>query len=104
MMVRQASFLPPDEAALCALAEEALRLVAEIRGRYLEMLMQEQVWVLALDQGTVGTTPVRNAELLRPAILCGASGIVVVHNHPTGDPEPSPDDVKMTETRPRLAR
>ena len=35
-------------------------------------------------------------EVLRPAIKQLASAIIVVHNHPSGDPTPSPDDVAVT--------
>lgn len=33
---------------------------------------------------------------LRDALLLGAANIIIAHNHPSGDPEPSPDDVVMT--------
>jgi len=35
-------------------------------------------------------------ELFKPAIRRGATAIIVVHNHPSGDPTPSPDDVAVT--------
>ena len=43
-------------------------------------------------KGTVNSAAVRSAELLRPAVAAGAPAIIVVHNHPSGDPEPSPED------------
>lgn len=39
---------------------------------------------------------VRPAEVFRPAIVAGASGIIVGHNHPSGCPEPSDADLSMT--------
>lgn len=48
-------------------------------------------------QGTLRSTSVRLAEIFRPAIVERASGLVVVHNHPSGDPSPSPDDLRVTE-------
>jgi DNA repair protein RadC len=38
----------------------------------------------------------RPADVLRPAVEDAASGIVLVHNHPSGDPTPSLADVQMT--------
>jgi DNA repair protein RadC len=35
-------------------------------------------------------------ELFRPAVLAGAAAIVVTHNHPSGDPEPSAEDLALT--------
>jgi DNA repair protein RadC len=35
-------------------------------------------------------------ELFKMAIRSNAAAIVVVHNHPSGDPEPSPDDIALT--------
>jgi DNA repair protein RadC len=39
---------------------------------------------------------VRVAELFRDAVRAHAAGLIVVHNHPSGDPEPSPDDLHLT--------
>jgi DNA repair protein RadC len=46
--------------------------------------------------GTVDHTPVYPREVVRRALELAASAIVLVHNHPSGDPSPSPADVKMT--------
>jgi len=37
-------------------------------------------------------------ELFKGAILSNASGIIVAHNHPSGDPSPSPEDVAITRS------
>ena len=50
-----------------------------------------------LYQGTVNSTTVRIGEIFRPAILDNATGLFVVHNHPSGDPDPSHHDVNLTE-------
>jgi len=47
-------------------------------------------------QGNVSTALVRVAELFRDAVRSHAAGLIVVHNHPSGDPEPSPDDLHLT--------
>jgi DNA repair protein RadC len=46
--------------------------------------------------GTATGTSVRIAELFRYAMASGGVGIVLVHNHPSGDPEPSLEDLKLT--------
>lgn len=47
-------------------------------------------------QGSVSTALVRVGELFRDAVRRHASGIIVVHNHPSGDPTPSPEDLHLT--------
>ncbi len=48
-------------------------------------------------QGTVDHTPVYPREIIRRALELGASAVILTHNHPSGDPTPSPADVKMTQ-------
>ena len=52
--------------------------------------------VATVYQGNVSTSLVRIGELFRDAVRLNASGIIVVHNHPSGDPTPSPDDLHLT--------
>ena len=47
--------------------------------------------------GNVNSSVVRAAEVFRPAIRDNSVAIVVVHNHPSGDPTPSSEDVAITE-------
>jgi hypothetical protein len=47
-------------------------------------------------KGGPGFVSVHPVSFFRPAICGGASAIIAVHNHPSGDPEPSRDDVEMT--------
>jgi DNA repair protein RadC len=49
-----------------------------------------------LAVGTSNTTIVQPRDVFREAVLGGASAFVVFHNHPSGDPTPSPDDVDLT--------
>jgi DNA repair protein RadC len=46
--------------------------------------------------GTVDHTPVYPREVIRRALELASTAIVLVHNHPSGDPSPSKQDVKMT--------
>jgi len=47
--------------------------------------------------GNLNTNVVRVGELFREAIRLNCAALIVVHNHPSGDPTPSPEDVKVTE-------
>ncbi len=70
--------------------------------------MHEELWVLALDAknhvvaarraatGGVSSCPVHVRDVLRVVLRAGAASFLVVHNHPTGDPTPSPEDVAAT--------
>lgn len=70
--------------------------------------LREQVAVLALDtrrrvqarevvsQGTLTQSLAHPREIFRTAIKLGAAAVVVGHNHPSGDPSPSPDDHTLT--------
>ena len=72
-------------------------------------LAQEQLRVLLLNtrtevvgqrvvyQGDVSSITVRPAEVFRPAVIEAVPSIIVVHNHPSRDPEPSPADVAITK-------
>jgi DNA repair protein RadC len=47
-------------------------------------------------QGSLNTSVVRVAELFREAIRANAAALIVAHNHPSGDPSPSPEDISVT--------
>lgn len=79
---------------------------------YLKVLLaaqpREQVWVLFLDkknqlilsekisEGTVDHAPVYPREIVRRALEVDSSALILVHNHPSGDPSPSGADIDMT--------
>ena len=48
------------------------------------------------QKGTVNHTPVYPREVIKRALELGASSIIMVHNHPNGDPKPSKADIEMT--------
>jgi len=52
--------------------------------------------VVTVYQGNVNSSLVRVGELFRDAVRVNATGIILVHNHPSGDPTPSPDDLHLT--------
>jgi len=49
-----------------------------------------------ISQGTLASSPVHPREVFGPAIRMAAAAIVLVHNHPSGDPNPSEDDKNIT--------
>ncbi|MFB9327250.1 DNA repair protein RadC [Paenibacillus aurantiacus] len=49
-----------------------------------------------LSVGTLNASLVHPREVFRAAIKCSSASIVCVHNHPSGDPTPSPEDIAMT--------
>ena len=71
---------------------------------------RECVWVLHLNtklkliekelvsMGTIDTALVHPREVFKKAILNGSSSIIVVHNHPSGDPRPAEEDKKVAKT------
>lgn len=79
-------------------------------------LTQEHLRVIVLDTrnrvlgtptiyiGSLNTSVLRIAEVFRPAIVANAAAIIVVHNHPSGDPSPSPQDVNVTRQMVRVGR
>jgi len=50
-----------------------------------------------LGQGTVDHVPVYPREIVKRALELSASALILVHNHPSGDPTPSPEDIAMTQ-------
>ena len=82
--------------------------VQSLLGPEMKDLAQEQLRVLLLNtrnqvmaqrivyQGNVNSSVVRPAEVLRAAVIDNAPSIIVSHNHPSGDPTPSPEDVAIT--------
>ena len=51
---------------------------------------------VVLGEGTVDHVPLYPREIVRHAIALDASALILVHNHPSGDPAPSPADIEMT--------
>lgn len=48
--------------------------------------------------GSLNTTRARPADILKVAIVSNASGIVLIHNHPSGNLDPSPEDIEFTRS------
>jgi DNA repair protein RadC len=75
----------------------------------MSVLEQEHLHVLLLDtknyvlsspmvyKGNVNTSVIRVAEIFKYAIRENATAMIIAHNHPSGDPTPSPEDVQVTQ-------
>lgn len=64
------------------------------------VLLDVQRQVLAIHTvyiGSVDTTLVRTPEVFREAVARNATALILVHNHPSGNPAPSPQDLELTE-------
>ncbi len=69
------------------------------REMILSVLLDTKQVVLAVNVVSIGdlASSIANPrEILKPAILAGASGFILVHNHPSGDPTHSQEDVAVT--------
>lgn len=100
---RLTAVTPQERPKVTAPADAANLLMSEM-----SLLEQEHLRVILLDTrnqvlaiptvyiGSLNTSVVRIGELFRPAIRRNAAAIIVAHNHPSGDPSPSPEDVRVT--------
>jgi DNA repair protein RadC len=52
--------------------------------------------IVTIAKGSVNSAHLRLSEVFTPAVRRNASAVIVAHNHPSGDPTPSPDDVAIT--------
>ena len=71
-------------------------------------LEQEELWVILLDsrnrhlgtehlyRGSLNASSVRPVEVFKMAIRHNAASLIIVHNHPSGDPSPSSEDINLT--------
>jgi DNA repair protein RadC len=76
------------------------KLRRESREHFLVLLLNARHEVLAWETVSVGSlnaSIVHPREVFKPAVLASAASIVLVHNHPSGDPEPSEEDLSITK-------
>jgi DNA repair protein RadC len=91
-----------------ALARCALDVAAILRPIYANLdADQEHFSILLLNKnrvrahkvissGSLTASLVHPREVFKPVILYGAAAVILCHNHPSGDPEPSPEDIEIT--------
>jgi DNA repair protein RadC len=108
-LVREGSFTAPAGYPDAGTPVRSPRDVFQLMQPFADREVGESFWILALDSQhrvsgpTVITRGILNASLVHPrevfqaAILAGAAAVVLVHNHPSGDPTPSADDRMVTD-------
>ena len=75
------------------------RLRDEAREHFVVILLNarhEAIAVETISIGSLNASIVHPREVFRPAVLASAASIIVAHNHPSGDPEPSEEDLSIT--------
>jgi DNA repair protein RadC len=101
-LVREGS-VPVDSRAIQGPADAAdilrERIGAADREHFVALLLDTRHRVIGLHTVSVGTlnsSQVHPREVFKAAILANAAGVIVGHNHPSGDPEPSTEDLAIT--------
>jgi len=100
---RMVASAPEERPKVTSPADAANLLMSEMM-----FLEQEHLRVILLNtrnevlsaptiyQGSLNTSVVRIGELFRQAVRANAAALIVAHNHPSGDPSPSPEDINVT--------
>ena len=88
--------LDTPEAAAAVLAPRLAHLEREQVAVALLDRKQHLVTIVPVYSGNVAGTSVRIGELFSEAVRRNAAGVLLAHNHPSGDPEPSGDDIRTT--------
>jgi DNA repair protein RadC len=85
---------PHEAASLFAsvLGNEAV----EVFGAVYVTTKQDVICYHEISRGTLNATMVHPREVFKPAVLGNAAAVIVGHNHPSGEPEPSVDDERLT--------
>jgi DNA repair protein RadC len=90
----------PALSSWAALLDYCMTAMARAAAEEFRVLFLDRKNVLIADEvqarGTVDHTPVYPREIVKRALEHGASAIILVHNHPSGDPTPSKADIEMT--------
>ena len=85
-----------SKAKMQHLKTEELRIFFLNKGNH---LMLDEV----MQRGDVDNVPIIVRNILEKAILLGATAIILVHNHPSGNAEPSHEDIKVTKSLASIA-
>jgi DNA repair protein RadC len=100
---RLAATTPEERPQVTSPADAANLLMSEM-----SLLEQEHLRLILLDTrshvlrmptlyiGSLNSTTIRIGEIFRAAIKENAAALILAHNHPTGDPSPSPEDIHVT--------
>lgn len=100
---RRLSTTAPEERPVVKSPADAANLLSDMSVLEQEMMRavllntkNHVISIITIYTGSVNTTVIRVAELFREAIRQNCAAIIIAHNHPSGDPTPSPEDVAVT--------
>ncbi len=88
--------LTTPQAAAAAFATILEDEVVEVFGMFCVSTKRDVIAYHEVSRGTLDGTTVQPREVFQAALLTNSSGILVAHNHPSGDVAPSPDDLRLT--------
>ncbi len=94
--LRGDKFSRPETAAMYFMEEMRRLSVEEVRILFLDNACRK-IREELLSRGTVNASLVSTREVLLKALKCGAVKMIMVHNHPSGDPTPSKEDILITD-------
>ncbi|HEY6104526.1 MAG TPA: DNA repair protein RadC [Anaeromyxobacteraceae bacterium] len=101
---RRGAWAPPRRGERCldpARVHELMRHAAHAERECFHVVLLDVrgrlIRAVQVAEGSLTQCPVSPRDALRPAVREGAHGVVFVHNHPSGDPSPSPEDLDLTE-------
>ena len=79
------------------LMEEMRRLKQEEFRAVFLTSKNQLITVKTLTKGTINASLAKSREVFKMALQYNAAAVILVHNHPSGDPEPSRDDISVTQ-------
>jgi DNA repair protein RadC len=98
-----ATYRPPDRPAVTTAEQtyELCRAMCRYRVEVFRVLLLDArhhlIRKVTVSRGSLNASIVHPREVFRPAIVASAAAVVLVHNHPSGDPTPSRDDLELTK-------
>ncbi len=104
-MARRLESYPDTERATISTSEDVVKAVkAQLKGKkkehFLAVLLNSRNQILRTAEisiGSLNATVVHPREVFKEALAANAAAVIFVHNHPSGDPQPSDDDIKLTK-------
>ena len=102
---RRLSFEAPEErpvinspADAAALVQYEMSALEQEHFRVILLNTRNQVLdIVELYHGSLNSSMIRVGEVFKPAVRRNADSVIIIHNHPSGDPTPSPDDIAVTK-------
>jgi DNA repair protein RadC len=99
-LLREKAQIGPLQSTLPQVIDYCKVAMGSLKNEQLRLLFLDKRHQIITDEvqqnGTVDHTPVYTREVIKRALELGASGLIIVHNHPSGDPTPSQADIKAT--------